>query len=247
MVLPTLAGSREGERVEGKTRQRSGGPAPEDRPPLLSSVARAVLAVGITASVVLALSRPADESLAPGVDVAGAPTSAPTAEVNDALPTEGSATEAPSSEGPTTEAPASQAAEPPDEHLQESPTEPSPEPPDSVEPPELPEPPAQDPADGILAAAPHPSVTTVQVLDGVGDRRRAAAAAERLDELGYRVVARNPAGLDYAESVVQVTAGHESAGRALQVREPRVGALDDNRNLSRDVDLHLIVGADWPR
>lgn len=96
-----------------------------------------------------------------------------------------------------------------------------------------------------IAEAPPPQDTTVQVLDGVGSGTQAEDAAAALEDLGYDVVVVNPAGLEYNSTRVLATEGHDTDGEALIERDDRFGALDRNRTLSAEIDLHVIVGADW--
>lgn len=97
----------------------------------------------------------------------------------------------------------------------------------------------------ILAAAPPPEETTVQVLDGVGDSPQLEQLAAALEELGYAVVARNPSGTTYAVTTVLFTEGNEEAARALQDRDPRIVERLPNPGLSEQVDLHVVLGGDW--
>lgn len=107
------------------------------------------------------------------------------------------------------------------------------------------EPSAEDADDALVAAAPVPQETRVQVLDGVNDPARLAELVEALEALGYEIVATNPASTDYAVTTVLYSEGHETAAQALQVREPRVAALRASPGLSDQVDLHVVLGADW--
>ena len=98
---------------------------------------------------------------------------------------------------------------------------------------------------GPVPVASPPQQTTVQVLDGVGNRVYAESAAQALRDLGYDVVVLNPAGLDYHTTTVLATAGHEIEAAALRARDARFGRLDRNRTLDRSIDLHVVVGRDW--
>lgn len=102
------------------------------------------------------------------------------------------------------------------------------------------------PSPDVLAQAAPPSQTTVQVLDGVGDGVRARRAAAVLRDLGYDVVAVNAA-VAYSTTTVLYSRGHEAEARALMARDRRFAALRRNPNLSESVDLHVVVGRDWPR
>lgn len=99
--------------------------------------------------------------------------------------------------------------------------------------------------DALLAAAPPPQDTTVQVLDGVGSSPHLPALVSVLESLGYRVVAVNPARTDYATTTVLYSQGREESARALQVRHPPIAQVRQNPGLSETVDLHVVLGADW--
>lgn len=104
---------------------------------------------------------------------------------------------------------------------------------------------ATDPDAALLAAAPPPAETTVQVLDGVGASPLLDVLAAALEEMGYEVVALNPASTDYAVTTVLYSEGREAAAEALQARDPRITERRPNPGLSEDVDLHVVLGADW--
>jgi hypothetical protein len=158
--------------------------------------------------------------------------------------------------GPAIEVPAEVTAAPPPPSTASPSPRPSPRPATSPTPapsPEATPSPSPSPSPAVPAegadpfGAPAPSATTVQVLDGVGDRVRAQAAREVLTGLGYRVVALNPAGVDYDATTVLFTAGNEAAAEALRAADRRFGAVAANRNLSEQVMLHVVVGRDWSR
>lgn len=134
--------------------------------------------------------------------------------------------------------------------------EPEPTPLPSVSPDPAPDQPPPEPADpqpeadpespeAIIAAAPPPQETTVQVLDGVGGSPRLPLLVAALEELGYEVVASNPARTDYAVTTVLFTEGNEHMARALQARDPRIVERRPNTAMSAAVDLHVVLGADW--
>ncbi|HVM15482.1 MAG TPA: LytR C-terminal domain-containing protein [Egibacteraceae bacterium] len=99
--------------------------------------------------------------------------------------------------------------------------------------------------EAIIAAAPPPQETTVQVLDGIGGSPRLPLLVAALEDLGYEVVATNPAGTDYAVTTVLFTEGNEHMARALQARDPRIVERRPNTEMSAEVDLHVVLGADW--
>jgi predicted methyltransferase len=96
----------------------------------------------------------------------------------------------------------------------------------------------------IIAAAPDPEETSVQVLDGAGDTAAVEAAIDSLNEHGYDIVATNPSRQDYDVTTVLYTEGHEAEAEALRARDGRFGEIELNDRLSESVDLHVIVGTD---
>jgi hypothetical protein len=101
-------------------------------------------------------------------------------------------------------------------------------------------------AESVTAAGRPAAEVTVQILDGVGDPARVAAVAARLADLGYVVVARNSVRQPVAETVVLATAGSTAEAAALVAADPRFRSVALNERFSPEVDLHVLVGADWP-
>jgi hypothetical protein len=92
------------------------------------------------------------------------------------------------------------------------------------------------------------SGVTVQVLDGRWDD--GAAYDEVIDllaELGFEVVDSGRAGRRYAETTLFYTDGNAELAEELAAAEGRFGVVEENtRGLSETLDLHVVVGADWP-
>lgn len=86
----------------------------------------------------------------------------------------------------------------------------------------------------------------IQVLDGVGDLVRADDAEDVLRELGYNVVLTDAAAVAYEATTVIYTNGNRDAAEALTRRDPRFTTIAPNTDLKAKVDLHVVVGADWP-
>lgn len=101
------------------------------------------------------------------------------------------------------------------------------------------------PAEELIAAAPDPAETSVQVLDAGGGASRTQAAAEALEELGYQVVNTTSARIDVTATTVWFSEGSEEAALALRARDERVVEVGENEAFSPGVDLHLLVGPDW--
>lgn len=87
--------------------------------------------------------------------------------------------------------------------------------------------------------------TSVQVLAGADDARYRAAIAA-LEALGYEVTESGPAANQRDQTTVFATTGHEAEAEALIQRDPRFGVIDDNPGLTAAIDIHVVVGADWP-
>jgi outer membrane biosynthesis protein TonB len=90
-----------------------------------------------------------------------------------------------------------------------------------------------------------PSDISVQVLDGVGTDSGAASqrVASELDDLGYRIIARNPA-LAYEQTTVLWTSGNEDRARKVAADLGVSAVRQQPGNLSEQVDVHVVVGAD---
>ncbi len=97
----------------------------------------------------------------------------------------------------------------------------------------------------LIAAAPDPELTSVQVLDSGGGSARAQDAAEALRGLGYNVVNITSSRVSVTRTTVWFTEGNEEAGLALRARDERVIEIEPNEALSSGVDLHVLVGTDW--
>lgn len=106
-------------------------------------------------------------------------------------------------------------------------------------------PPGPSPSPSPIEAPP-PSETSVQVLDATGAGGAIDEAVDALTELGYDVVATNPASGSFANTTTFFTAGHEAEARALVQRDPRFGVVQPNTSLSESVDVHVVLGDDWP-
>jgi transcriptional regulator with XRE-family HTH domain len=107
---------------------------------------------------------------------------------------------------------------------------------------------ADDPlASGDAAAAADPAEVQVQVLDGAADNARYADALGLLEDLGYRVVASGPAASAYEKTTVFVTDGHADEAAGLAEADDRFAQQRPNDvGLNEEVELHVIVGDDWP-
>lgn len=153
---------------------------------------------------------------------------------------------------PDDAAPDDGADEPDDPPADEPDPEPDPEPePDPDPEPDDPEPdeagPEDDPepADEEGSEAIDPGTVSVQVLDGLktDGGTAAGAVADELSEAGYRIVARNQA-ISYDQTTVLYNEGQRAAaeqiGRAIGAAEVR----EQPGNLSTQVDVHVVVGAD---
>jgi hypothetical protein len=105
--------------------------------------------------------------------------------------------------------------------------------------------PTGPPPEELIAAAPDPSSTSVQVLDAGGGPTRTLGVTDALEDLGYQVVNVTSSRTDVTETTVWYTDGHEDAGLALRARDDRFAVVEENERLSAGVNLHVLVGPDW--
>jgi hypothetical protein len=88
---------------------------------------------------------------------------------------------------------------------------------------------------------------TVQVLNGVFVPGLAHRVASRVRAAGYQVVAANTALGNYPVSRVYYTAGHKADAQAFRERFPAFRMVAPApSNLSRQVDLHAVIGQNYP-
>jgi hypothetical protein len=85
---------------------------------------------------------------------------------------------------------------------------------------------------------------TVQVLNGTSDASADDRMANKLTKLGYQVIAISPASVAYSHTTVYwAVADAKPAAEALAQRFGWVAAPKPG-NLSSQVDIHVVVGAD---
>jgi hypothetical protein len=96
-----------------------------------------------------------------------------------------------------------------------------------------------------FGGAPTPEDTTIQVLDAGAGTQGIETVTDRLEELGYDIVAVNDATRDYDTTTVFFSDGQQDAAMALRARDARFSEIGPNPNLSEEVDLHIIAGRDW--
>ena len=160
-----------------------------------------------------------------------APADTPVAAPGDEEPATGEDVASPTPEDADAEPTPSESAE----------DEPAPEP--DPEPSEEPSPePSAEPFEPTI----DPSTVSVQVLDadGVEGRAETEAVAERLREAGYNVVVINDASRTYEATTVFWTPGFETQGREMAQLFGFPEAAPKVDNLSDQVQIHLVVGAD---
>jgi hypothetical protein len=88
---------------------------------------------------------------------------------------------------------------------------------------------------------------TVQVLNGVFVAGLANRVARQVRAAGYDVVAANTALGNYRVSRVYYTAGHKADAEAFRERFPAFRMVAPApANLSRQVDLHAVIGQNYP-
>ena len=135
---------------------------------------------------------------------------------------------------------------PQDAEAEPTPSESAEDEPDPEPDPEPSEEPSTEPSTEPFEPTIDPSTVSVQVLDGDGVEGRAEteAVAERLREAGYNVVVVNDASRTYEETTVFWTAGFETQGREMAQLFGFPEAAPKVDNLSDQVQVHLVVGAD---
>lgn len=88
------------------------------------------------------------------------------------------------------------------------------------------------------------SETSVQVLDAIKDGGdRAQEIADELEDDGYRVVAFGPSSIEYENTTVFWTEGHEDEANRL-ADDNGWDEIVLNEILSETVDVHVVVGLD---
>jgi hypothetical protein len=91
------------------------------------------------------------------------------------------------------------------------------------------------------------SGVTVQVLNGVWVTGLAHRVADQVRAAGYDVVAAKTALGSYSVSHVYYTGGHRADAEAFKDRFPAFSVVEPApANLSRRVDLHVVIGKDYP-
>jgi len=105
---------------------------------------------------------------------------------------------------------------------------------------------AQRPTESAAAPGRPTAQVTVQVLDGAGNPDSLAAAVAALAERGYVVVASNAVRDRVDRTVVLATSGNADEAAALVAADARFGSVGTNQRFAEEVDLHVLVGADWP-
>ena len=91
-----------------------------------------------------------------------------------------------------------------------------------------------------------PASIRVQVLDGGVGPEVTEAAADVVRELGYEVPVIDTASCCYSETTVLFNEGQEAAADDLVQRDERFRGTGPNPNLTAEVEIHVIVGEDWP-
>src|SRR6266545_2357088 len=88
---------------------------------------------------------------------------------------------------------------------------------------------------------------TVQILNGVFVSGLANRVATRVRAAGYEVVAANTALGSYRVSRIYYTTGHRADAEAFRERFPAFEVVAPApSNLSRQVDLHAVIGQNYP-
>lgn len=105
--------------------------------------------------------------------------------------------------------------------------------------------PAPDPAASLAARA--PQETRVQLLHHGGIAQATVDEVHAvLQSLGYQVIHVNALTTAVGQTSVQAVEGWMAEAQALRQRDPRFGNVEPNQVFSTEVDLHVIIGTDWP-
>lgn len=99
---------------------------------------------------------------------------------------------------------------------------------------------------GATPTGADPDGVTVQVLDGGVGEEVTLTVVAALEEVGYEVVAVSTARCCYEQTTVFYSEGREEVAQALSASDERFGVVEPNPNLTEDVDIHVVVGSDWP-
>lgn len=91
-----------------------------------------------------------------------------------------------------------------------------------------------------------PSAVTVQVLHATANEQQAQAAAAALREMGYTVVVVNPTPRQVDVTTILASPGQQDAAEQLRRRDPRFAEVAPNDGFDESVDLHVLVGPDFP-
>ncbi len=90
-----------------------------------------------------------------------------------------------------------------------------------------------------------PEEISVQVLDGAYDQQRLDDVVAALSDHGYEVVSISVARRKYRHTTVFYTKGWKAEARALREADGRFGSLGPSNGLTKEIDLHVVVGKDW--
>lgn len=105
--------------------------------------------------------------------------------------------------------------------------------------------PAPDPAASLPGRA--PQETRVQLLHHGGIAQATVDAVHAaLQSLGYQVTHVNALTTPVRQTSVQAVEGWMVEAEALRQRDPRFANVEPNQVFSTEVDLHVIIGTDWP-
>lgn len=106
------------------------------------------------------------------------------------------------------------------------------------------------PSGGASPAAPEgardPAEVTVQMVRGTQDLEAYASAVARVRQLGYQVTLESVAGTGSPVTTVLYTEGKAADAEALRAADPRFAEVKANDRFQTPVDLHVLVGDDFP-
>ena len=85
----------------------------------------------------------------------------------------------------------------------------------------------------------------MQILDAGGGNALVDAVRIRLEEIGYQIIAVQDSSRNVDRTTVYFTEENQAQAEGLRARDPRFQVVEANRGLSRNVDIHVLVGPNF--
>lgn len=106
--------------------------------------------------------------------------------------------------------------------------------------------PAAPAAPAAPEGARNPAEVTVQMVRGTENLEAYASAVARVRQLGYQVTLESVAGTGSPVTTVLYAEGNAADAEALRAADPRFAEVKPNDRFQTPVDLHVLVGDDFP-